>query len=397
MQNNAKVQAAINLMEPYLINGDPELLKELYRFGEVTGKLSKPQILQMWNGVRLNNFDTTVLEALFEFLSHKFNIGEITEYFESKRQTVVTSDSETLERKEKYLATLDDNNRSFEVSVLSRAMKNIESVFHKDLCEMNNEELLAGLSNMGYINLRAARNDLVIIRKYVDWCSRSGYFAPATNSIGDINVNMIGVKKSIRDKIVPSPEKLRDIIDITKDKDEFSTDVVVIILYWLGLTLEEICELKDSEVDLIGGRIQNNYFGSIPIPTILIKYLRNYIQTDVIYTDNITRVVMPSEYFIKKFVIRGSSDHNNRLGLGRIKVLPTEFKSKFKNQTGDELKLSGKTLQLSGACWRIYQRELNGEDITDKILQYESRISSYLSTIEFRRTYNLYKELFCGT
>jgi hypothetical protein len=201
----------LQIMSEYLLKGSQKLSKELYEFGDKTGKLSHVTILKMWNGVPLDGFSIKELEALFDFLNPKFNIGNAADYFSESPKSEGGWRQDTpmdSNRKQRYLETLSDPIKiKAEESLLKRVGENIEKIFCKDICEMSADELVAGFSNMGYINKRVARNELSAIKHYLEWCSNEGYYAPAYAEIQKISSDDIEIKKELMVFHYPYPRK----------------------------------------------------------------------------------------------------------------------------------------------------------------------------------------------
>lgn len=225
---------------------DQELRRKLYEYGEhwdITGKLSRQTILQIWNGARLEQFDNETLRSLFEFLSFEFGLGHPSLYFGENEQILapVSASPQPFDRKEKYLETLPDGaSKTYAVSAWKRIGKKVEPLFNKDLCEMSADELVSGLSDMEYTSQRTARNELDVVKRYVEWCWKNDYLAPDCANIKRLRPKEIAVKRGLWLALIPSPDALQKIIYTTKNKDEINTDSVVLCLYWLGFTLDEI-------------------------------------------------------------------------------------------------------------------------------------------------------------
>lgn len=399
MAHGRNVLQAIQIMKNTLIKGDNELLSELYEFGESSGRLTKPQILQIWNGTPLERFGDKELRALFEFLNYKYRIGS-SDYYFGKRQTHTQVNAPIeFDRKNRYLETIkDQKKREVETSVLSRVGSKIEAVFAKDVCELSKDELIAGFSNMGYTNARVASTELSVVKHYITWCSENGYYAPALNEIKMVKSDDIGFKRMLLHSFVPTPEKLRDIIYATKDKNGPNTDSIIICLYWLGLTLDEVYDLEKSDVDINNGIVNNDHYGQIKIPIELIEIFRSYVNNDEVYKNDERLVLISDEtkYFLKRFIYPGTKKTGERLSRVRIKMLVTNFKKQYIEENKEEINFSVKNLNTSGICWRLYQKEKNGESITDEIYRFEGRISNDLGLRVLKTKYQSFKELFCG-
>ncbi len=282
----------------------------------------------------------------------------------------------------------------FYTNVLTKMSKLVEPIFEKDLCEMGAGELLAGLTGVGYANRRTISNELLVIRHYTQWCHSAGFYTPDILGIQNIKSSDIPIKRGLASAIIPTPKALRKVIDSTRDKDEGNNDSIVVCLYWLGLTPDEVYDLKTEDVDLIEGRIKHPHFGSIAIPGDIIDIFKNYAANDEFQTGAWTFFADKTEYFLHRFMKKKALS-GDRMAKERVPQLVTKFRKDYFGETGDALRISGINLNMSGACWRLFQREKSGEEINNAAITYEARIKSEPDAFRFHKTYKLYKELFC--
>lgn len=164
----------------------------------------------------------------------------------------------------------------------------------------------------------------------------------------------------------------------------------------MGFAFEEIYNLLSRDVDLKNGIVKNQLFGEITIPGELVDVFRNYWNNDIIYMEKVSFRADKTEYFIQRFIPEGRKLTGCRLSPSRINMLVSEFKRKHEEMSGEPLKITGKNLGISGACWRLYRREINGENLTDDVFRYESRISADIDLEEFKKVYQQYKDIFIG-
>lgn len=396
MNSDPKMQEAISKMKACPLGKDQELLRKLYEYGDITGKLSKPDILRIWNGARLDRFSVKTLRSLFEFLSFEFGLGHPALYFGEEGQTSVPASvlPQPFDRKEQYLATLAGGpSKTYDANVLKRVSRKVERLFNKDLCEMSADQLTAGMSDMEYTSQRTVRAELDAVKRYIEWCWQNGYFTPDHANIERIRPKEIAVKRGLWLALTPSPDALQEIIYTTKSKDEVNTDSVILCLFWLGLTLDELYNLKSRNVNLLEKKIQNDYFGEILIPDELIDIFRNYQQNDVVQSAHLTFYADKTEFFLSRFVHERNLA-GARLTIESIPVTINRFKRKYCESIGREFKISGTNMFTSGACWRLYKRECGGEELTDGVVGYEARTSTPTDIVNFKKTYGIYKELF---
>lgn len=395
MASPERLREVVKIMEGCITKADQSVLDEMYKHGEASGKLSKSDILRIWNGSDLSKFDEKTLRNLFEFLTVRFNLGNPALYFGAISSS--RPDPEPLKptnKKELYLETIEsDSSKTFAANVLKRVSEKIEPLFNKDLCELSADELIAGMSDMGYRTRRTVRNEMGAILKYLGWCNKSGYYVPDFSNLQRVRADDIAIKRGMMTKLISSPAELREIINIVKSKDDINTDSVVLCLHWLGLTFEEICNLKSADVDLINNSIKNSHFGEIKIPDELIDIFKNYATTESVVCGKREFFADQTEYFLHRFVLPKALN-GEKIVDQRILVIVNSFKKEYERITGKTLQISGSNMFMSGVCWRLLQRENNGEDVNDKVISYEARTETPADIAEYKKTYALFKEIF---
>jgi len=370
-------------------SADEQLLLDLSKYGEKTGRLSVASILRVWNGVSADKLPTSDLDALIEFLQGKYG----KEFLVCKNSLY----DKEINKKQKYLLLIQNQaKRAAERSLLNRVHENIESVFKKDICELTAEELSAGFSNMGYNSKRVAANDLSMIKHYLEWCYKEGYYVPAYSAINQISIDDIGIRGGLRNSIVPTPEDLANKIVVVKQNDSRYNDVMVICLFWMGLIFDEIYDLRIDDVLIDDCAILNPYFEKVIIPEPLVPFFKAYIESQFSQSSDAESTTDKSRYFIQQYVKRSDGSSDGRMHPQRIRVLVNEFKNKYNNISNDKIDIAPPILLTSGACWRIYQQEQSGLFIDDDLIRYEARITSSAQIRDFKEVFKQYKEIFFG-
>lgn len=387
-------KSIIKKMEKEIAKGDKSLLDELIRYGNSSGLLSSAQVLKMWNGVSLDTFSDTALMAALNVMKDRLCIDDISNYFRDARMLDdVTGDPV---RKNDFLQTIDEKVLANTKSFLRRAGKKIEAHFHKDLCELNDKELMEGLDHMGYTNMRAIYNDLVILKKYLRWCHDAGYFTPAFYEVDKVKpkaVKMSPVKSQFR-----SPDDLMKYIETVYTMDMNLTPIVAIMLYWMGFNIDEAVSVRVDDVDLAKGTIASGFYGDIVIPEAFIEWIKRYMSSDIIeYTNDMgTRAMyaQPSEYLLKQYVFRNKlSSDGGKCDKGMLKSAVWRV-SKVCNEAFDgTVKITSKGVSVSGAMYRLRVQEAR-EEITDADIVREFRADpdDKIEISLLKRSYEKYKE-----
>lgn len=385
---------ALSIMERYLQNGDDKLRSELYKFGERSGKLSKPDILMMWNGIRLSKFTPQKQAAIFEFLSQYIDLSTAQDFFIIKAPAP-TGQVLPFDRKEEYLRTVaNEETRAVYGSILRRAARNIETVYGKDLCELDAAELSAGVSEMGHTNTNTIRSNFALLKTYIKWCKDNGYFVPHWDKIDAMISPELAINRSLRSKLIKDAQTLQTMIFSTRDKEDTNTDSVILCLSWMGFTMDEIYDLKREDIHLETMSIRHPLLGSVTIPDEFRTIISRYDHSTEASSGLLTFVADESDYFIKRFVKPNQKRTGDRMSRSRLPILITKFARDYRELSGNDQKITAMNIFTSGACWRIYQREAGGETVTDELITEETRLSSERSIEAFRKIYQGYKEVF---
>lgn len=257
-----------------------------------------------------------------------------------------------------------------------------EKLWQKDLCTFNNVEMEELFKNLNISSKASFSNRKNIIRKYFEWCFVENRIALKdfswfnNFSYNNITISNLGYKKYFKDfedlqnGINTILAKLNPI-----DNEQYAICYITMYLRWFGLTIEECCNLKSSQIDFENNTIK---LGSKIIQTnsIVSKLIFESLKKDGYTTGfksrNASRefTYKPSEYVIRKLL--GSETDNYE---------PKDLQQKasiFINCTNDLDKMNRfschtfflKDIYDSGIFYRIYQYEKeNNVDIEniDKI------------------------------
>lgn len=158
------------------------------------------------------------------------------------------------ELKEEFINSSTTKNRNKLREFFEKLGRNVESVLHKDLNQMSRDEIRIGLSNMGYKNYSTLRNEVSQFSQYINWCIINNKIFNTINPLLNFDCYSVNIDKKVKLTYIKDEEVLFQIINNSYYSLE-STESVVLLLKWCGLSNEEIINLKNSDVDFESGTV----------------------------------------------------------------------------------------------------------------------------------------------
>ena len=267
--------ALIDEMEKIIAVGGEEFRSDFYEYVTQTVGLSNAQAASILRGGALNKFSGTVLKQLFKFLTPK-----MSDDMKMMAEAVVPPDEAKLDmlkaRKARFISeTYNDKPHSSARTVFTHLHTAYECPNNKDICEATADELIHAIADTTTPNCRTITNGFVMIRDYLEWCVKNGIEVPHKKELDALVPGDIDVSLSIAQTLISGPEELDSILSQISHVSVVR-DSIPLILVWLGFTVGEIANLKESDVDTEIGSVRNPYFGEIAIPQALIKYFEQY-------------------------------------------------------------------------------------------------------------------------
>lgn len=155
------------------------------------------------------------------------------------------------EIKEKYLETLAENSVAPIKNALYKA-NDIEETIEKDLFDFTPEEIKQVLIHANSKSIAGVRNILSYLNGYVNWAIGKGYRNNALNPIINIDTSNESLMEYIDKsrKIYYTNEEIDQIIETLLNSQD---KVMLHLAFYEGITMEELMDLKISDVDTVNG------------------------------------------------------------------------------------------------------------------------------------------------
>ena len=290
----------------------------------------------------------------------------------------------------------------------------IEQSLRKDLNKFNNIEMEELFKTLNIVSKASFSNRKTIIRKYFEWSFTQKLIALKdfswfnSFSISNLETFNLGYKKYFKDF-----EDLQDGINtiLSKlnpiDNEQYAICYITMYLRWFGLSVEECCNLKVSQIDFETGiiKLENK---TVKINDTVLKIISESLKKDGYTTGFKTRnasrdfLYKQSDYVIRKLADSNTDNYNPKDLQQRISIFiscTNELKEndRFYNHT-----FFLKDIYDSGIFYRILQYEKENkvdiENIDRDILLGLLYVNELTASKEnnFKQDYKNWKNIFYG-
>jgi len=298
-----------------------------------------------------------------------------------------------------YLST---HSSSEKATTLFRNFKVSEEKANQDLAFMQRETIVDILDEFAYTEPGTAKNMVYAINLYKKWCCENHIpNAVECDPLLDAKRDLDFIS-AIRGKFYPNFDELYNELRGFYDFKQGDEAAPAICLLWLGLGVNEICNLKTELVDLNNGNIYDEQ-GHIIVGNIdprIIDIFRQYKDTEVatrIQHWEITVYKHEAGYFIHRMVTKNSNKKGAKIGRQQVsaRILAAAEESYQKYRVPS--RLNGPAIAKSGALRRLYELEENGVTInssTNKHIVERAYGSSGFQYADVVFQYECYKKAF---
>lgn len=251
------------------------------------------------------------------------------------------------------------------IILFKKTYAKMEKIFDKDICEMNYNELKTGIALLGSRDIKSIAWNISRLKQYVDWCIVNGKSKSLENHLELIFPQDIDNSYIFKREMLKNPEHLEDVLDVVYAPIEYMNLTNMYRIYmWLlyeGLTNTEAVSLKRNDIDLENGIITVDK-RKIKVHPIFKDLLELTVPEDKLIKRNKNgeekfHKLCDTDLVLRTFIytiINREKQFGSRI---------TEFNLKYKNETGEYIRLSPTRIYESGLYYRWYQLELNNEDI----------------------------------
>lgn len=317
-----------------------------------------------------------------------------------------TSNFFNKEIKDRFLLSCENSHSKQQIATISLTLKKISEYENKhsiDVAQLPPEEVYHALFSDDYPFEGSARKQFAVISEYKMWCKEN-------NVIGAVNIDQLRYPDIQESIFVSNMEKhfytspqdmLNDLLEIYSFSNGHP-QVPFCCLLWEGLSVVDIAELKDEQVNLYNGRIYDKDHNVIveKIDDKILEVLRVFKETKI---GTRLKPVPWSEaphphpvypvcngYFITPFR-RQISDMSPLNTPGIRKELDKTQKEYFE-RSGKELRLNSKYIALSGRLYRLWKMETSGINLYSLTAEDIKKIfGQTFNAVQVLKQYNCYK------
>lgn len=273
--------------------------------------------------------------------------------------------------------------------VVFNACEKLESLYNKDVCEFAYNEVMS-LYTAAIPHAVATRiNYTSVLKRYCTWCIQRGYIE--TNAFDGLDIDNTYSYDGIQYQLIKDPKMLKERLEILyPDLDRVSSEHLRIGIVWalyMGVPKNKIMNIKIADVNL-NDNILMVADKEYKIPLEAKPLFDALVNTDEFLLKRSGNIIFfkgraePDILF--STLMGGRSDQV-------IRVVASSM-ARASQKVNTEFRLTIKDCIISGAFYRTYLREKNGEGLSyDDILEkgYEEQ------TVEHRkRLYRIWKKTF---
>lgn len=288
-----------------------------------------------------------------------------------------------------------------DVYATMNAVAPLEEFAGVDIAQMNDSEGIAAVSRLDLNSLGTIYVRRVVIRDYLDWCRDNHVFDPVKDGFFNALSPNLDISPAVARMIFRDDGELCASMRKVVKFDEGYFEPVVLALAWLGLSVKDIMELKDGEIDL-DRRVIYDHAGNIMVPWFsphIHEVLYEYANTKMGFRDNRqTSYQVVKDYSFDGFIKRFASPDSDKIGKpftkeniqSGVNRLNTKYVGK-----GYPPRLTYSNVWKSGRFYALWELECAGVNVLDS--ENKDKVTGLFGTMNYRHIlwfYKAYKRAF---
>ena len=260
-----------------------------------------------------------------------------------------------------------ENERKRYIAGFNRLGK-YEKKFDVDLADADCETYVNIISPLLRKSKQYKNTVVTMYKKYIDWCILTGKTNNTENFLEGFSVTKIDNSAIVESNMLKDESELKKYTDIAyKDEIEDGVHILYISclhLFFHGISMNELLDIKESDVDLIEKTIIL-HDRVINMSDLCVSVVRDLMSIDGYQREGRSVGEDLMIVFLKKadtgHLIATSSENRENIKL-YIRQNISKFNLNYRNITGKNLFLSVSSIIKSGIFYRIYEKEIKGED-----------------------------------
>jgi len=268
-----------------------------------------------------------------------------------------------------------------------------ESSLDKDIAVMEASEILGILEQIGHLNYMTLRVDVYLLKRYAKWYNQH-VCTTDLSKISSLSAMDVDLSKAFNAGLIKDEDELMGVLSFIAASDGYF-EIPVILMSWLGLTLEEILSLKNEDVIFKDNSVfmQTHRKMICTDSDRIVSALREYKSVkSSIRSHRGDWIVYPDDLglFIKNMVTKDSKF------LGRpvtTSIVRKKIEQYNRNIPGNMKQITVDNVLLSGRLHRILESEITTGKVLPETIVNELRIRLVLVN-DGIAMYNSYKKAF---
>ena len=313
--------------------------------------------------------------------------------------------------KKEYLGTeVSESNRDALTRYFLR-ISSKEKEHGKDIVQMPLEQLLDTLKSLDIRREETRGHLLSLLRGYYNWVKLNKSDIEIEDAFDTINPSSFGTSDSVRNSMVRDPRHLQEILSDGLDRENYENrSIVVELLFWLiyyGIPFEKINLLEKEHIDFETNTVHvgdEKYQVSEKIAAlwrnvIEIKHIEKRngraTESNSSFTMGFSDCALMDNIYLFRPIVGNKGDSKTPCSSNTLRKM---YSSVFE---GAERKIIPiRNIYYSGMFYRLYLREINGDEITPETLamcfgvKYNSPMDMNVKTRKWRTDYEDWKVAF---
>jgi len=256
-----------------------------------------------------------------------------------------------------------------------------EEFYDKDIADMSEEELKESLLSLNIRSITSKGHLISLIRAYINWCIENKK-TENKNVAYNIKPEDIDSKHAIKIQMLRSPEQIRYILntvynpDIYKYTNRAIQNKLVFWLIYCGLRITELSSLKKTDINydkkIVINPVNRNAHYDINDEVVFLwerQTKQTYIEKGGVHNKNdVYYYELIENDFLFRPIKGNNTDTERKYSVSLLASIIIVIFRDYYEQTSEKLRISPENIRLSGAFYKLYLREINGEQITPDMM-----------------------------
>lgn len=153
------------------------------------------------------------------------------------------------EIKERFLAELSAGRNEKSCRAKFKAIGLYEKLIGKDLAEMTIADAMKAMQYVKVGSYGTAFSLISQVRSYVKWCNAHNVFSLVNTDLVSLVVDDVDISADMRKMLFRTEEEFIKELRLARPFDDGYFDVVVMVFSWLGISQDQVLDVKINDVD----------------------------------------------------------------------------------------------------------------------------------------------------